>query len=131
MVSNLDPYKEKTRFQSLLSNGSPCATTPWAVYWTSLLATTVLAPMTAVRAVSSSGGARASVVGVAHGTVWGVMPVLVMLFGERGALWGLLAVTQVACLVRAVSVAGGTVGLHSLPDFRLVPSTRIIPAAIN
>ena len=79
----------------------------------------------------SSGGARASVVGVAHGTVWGVMPVLVMLFGERGALWGLLAVTQVACLVRAVSVAGGTVGLHSLPDFRLVPSTRIIPAAIN
>jgi phosphatidylinositol glycan class O len=76
---------------------------PWGVYWSSLLAVLVLAPTAAARAQS----VRAGVVGVSHGTVWSVMPVLVMLAGERGALWGLLAVTQVACLVLAVTGGGG------------------------
>lgn len=82
---------------------------PWVVYWTSLLATTLLVPVTAAK--RSDG--RSSVVGVAHGTVWGVMPVLVMLAGARGPLWGLLGVTQVACLVLAVKVWGKPVRLET------------------
>ena len=72
---------------------------PWATYWASSVAATVMTPASAVRMSK----VRSAVVAAAHGTVWAVMPVLVMLSGERGAVWGLLAVTQVACLVLAVT----------------------------
>jgi phosphatidylinositol glycan class O len=38
--------------------------------------------------------------------MWSAMPVLVMLAGERGALWGVLAVTQASFLARAVGSGG-------------------------
>ena len=83
---------------------------PWSVYLISLAATTVLARRLSsrsggggggggrgggagegkypyIKGFNTSGGGRSSVVGVAHGAVWSVMSVLVMLFGHRGPAW--------------------------------------------
>ena len=50
------------------------------------------------------GGAssKSETVATARAALWSAMPVLVMLSGERGALWGALAATQASCVARAV-----------------------------
>lgn len=45
---------------------------------------------------------KSETVATAHAALWSAMPVLVMLAGERGALWGALAATQASFLPRAV-----------------------------
>ncbi len=49
---------------------------------------------------------RSETVATARAAMWSAMPVLVMLAGERGALWGVLAVTQASFLARAVGSGG-------------------------
>ena len=43
---------------------------------------------------------KSETVATAHAALWSAMPVLVMLAGERGALWGALAATQASFLPR-------------------------------
>ena len=45
---------------------------------------------------------KSETVATARAALWSAMPVLVMLAGERGALWGALAATQASFLPRAV-----------------------------
>ena len=87
---------------------------PWIVYAGTVCALVATAACTGVK---SSGrpttreSARSSprchgetyVASVAHDAAWATMPTLVMLSGVRGALWGLLAVTQLGCAVRAAT----------------------------
>lgn len=49
---------------------------------------------------------RSETLATARAAMWSAMPVLVMLAGERGALWGVLAVTQASFLARAVGSGG-------------------------
>ena len=78
---------------------------PWVVYFATFLAVTVFTPQISK---SKSQSKRSQIVRAAHAHAWSVLPVLVMLFGERGALWGVLALTQASCLAGSVCCEEGS-----------------------
>ena len=72
-------------------------------YAASLLAATAFAKRR-ITSEDDPGGSssKSETVATARAALWSAMPVLVMLSGERGALWGALAATQASCAARAV-----------------------------
>ena len=69
---------------------------PWGTYFVSLVAA---AKCFHLVFRSRSSGFRSGVTTFTHGMLWAAMPVIVMLSGARGALFCLLSITQMACVV--------------------------------
>jgi len=78
---------------------------PVGVYSACFLASFVFAPGVSHR-VPASKTETSQIVASARAAAWSVLPVLVMLFGKRGALWGTLALAQASCLASAVGDDG-------------------------
>ena len=69
---------------------------PWGTYLGSLIAAATCSPLVFRSRFS---GFRSNITTITHGMLWAAMPVIVMLSGVRGALFGLLSITQMACVV--------------------------------
>ena len=96
---------------------------PVGVYSACFLASFVFAPGVSHR-VPASKTETSQIVASARAAAWSVLPVLVMLFGKRGALWGTLALAQASCLASAVGDDGIDENNEARARFRRAPRSK-------